>query len=217
MAEDILAELERSEWIQVDDRAVILTKLITASQQVAHSAMGLLTRELQMLDSSAFVMEKKTRVRRLQDFIHRLRARMQQWVDISVPAFSGMPSTMGVPMAGGAMGMGATGAGASALVGNPLIDIFEDGINLIVRASLPGMNMDNTFVGVVNGGTCLELAGEAELENKSFFRKEIPAGKFKRVIRLPYTVEEDSADASLSDGFLTVKMVKKGSTKIDIA
>ncbi len=162
-------------------------------------------RELQVLDSPAFIMEKKTRVRRLQEFICRLRARMQQWVDISIPAFSGMPSTMGGAMAGGAMGaMGAMGAGASALVGSPLIDIFEEDVKVIVRASLPGMNMDNTFVGVVNGGTCLQISGEAELENKPFFRKEIPAGKFKRVIRLPYTVEEDTADAMLEQGLLTV-------------
>ncbi len=120
-------------------------------------------------------------------------------------------------MSGGAMGMGAMGAGASALVGNPLIDIFEEETNVIVRASVPGASMDAIFVGVVNQGTCLQISGEAELEDKSFFRKEIPAGKFKRVIRLPYTVEENSADASMQDGVLTVKMVKKGSTKIEIA
>lgn len=221
MAEDILAELERSEWIQIDDRAVILTKLIAASQQVAHSAMGVLMRELQVLDSPTFIMEKKTRVRRLQEFICRLRARMQQWIDISIPAFSGMPFTMGGAMDGGAMGtmgtMGAMGAGASALVGNPLIDIFEEDVNVIVRASLPGVDMDKTFIGVVNGGTCLQISGEVELENKSFFRKEIPAGKFKRVIQLPYQCEEDNAEASMEQGLLTIKLVKKGSTKIDIA
>ncbi len=219
MAEDILAELERSEWIKVDDRAVILTKLMSASQQVAHSAMGVLMRELQMLDSPSFITEKVTRVRRLADFVRRLRARMQQWVDMSIPSFSGIPSGMGAAMAGagGAMGAGAMGAPTSALVGNPLIDIYEEDVNVVVRASLPGINMDSTFVGVVNEGTCLQISGEAELENKSYFRKEIPAGKFKRVIRLPYTVEEESADASLNDGVLTVKLVKKGSTKIDIA
>ena len=194
-AEEILGELERSEWFQLDDREVILQNLLRACQRVNNAGYESLLREYQVLETRAFTMEKQNRVRSLGMLIQRLRCRMQALIDSSISPF---PSE-------------------GALVPNPPVDTFEEEMNVIVRIALPGMSPDKTFLAVINEGTCLEISGEHPTEEKTYFRKEIPVGNFKRIIKLPYKVEEDTADASSSEGLLVVKLKKKGSTKIDIA
>ena len=198
MAEEIITELQRSEWFQMDDRVVFLNKLLMSSQGVAHGAGQVLSRELQILDSPSFIQEKQARVHNLAQFLTLLRAQCQRWIDSSVPTLGALPG--------------------SGVVAYPSIDLFEEEGQICIKCSLPGIQMDKAFVGVVNQGTCLEISGETPYdEKKSYLRKEIPCGKFKRVIQLPAKVEEDSADATMTDGLLTVKLKKAGAQKIEVS
>ena len=198
MAEDIIDELNRSEWLNVDDRVIFIKKLLIGSGRIAHGAQSFLIRELQMLDSPSFIQEKHIRLQTLSNFLNQMRRQMQIWVDGSIPTLGSLQGT--------------------GVLTHPLIDIYEEEGNIVITCALPALKMDKAFVGVVNQGTSLEVSGETPCDvKKTYFRKEIPTGKFKRIIQLPTRVDEESADAVMQDGLLTVKLKKANLTKIEVS
>ena len=97
----------------------------------------------------------------------------------------------------------------------PAIDIEENNGNLMVKAEIPGMKKEDIKVSVKDD--MLTISGERKRENetkgKMFHRIERSYGQFRRMIRLPASVDADKVKASYKDGVLNVTLPKPESLK----
>jgi HSP20 family protein len=93
----------------------------------------------------------------------------------------------------------------------PAVDIWETENELVLKADLPDMKMEEIDIRLENG--TLALKGERKFENeekkKGFHRVERSYGSFARYFTLPDTVEADKVHAEYKNGVLTVTLPKK--------
>lgn len=90
------------------------------------------------------------------------------------------------------------------------LDVYEDGANLVVKATLPGMKTEDINVSVQDN--VLTITGETRMEEerkeKQHHIREQFYGKFERSIMLPYPIQIDKADSDYSNGILTLTLPK---------
>jgi HSP20 family protein len=103
----------------------------------------------------------------------------------------------------------------------PSVDIAEKDGNIVVKAELPGLEAKDIDLTV--SGDLLTLKGEKKKEEETreqdYYRREIYAGSFQRIFRLPSEVDDEKVDASFKNGILTITMPKAESVsqkKIEI-
>ena len=94
--------------------------------------------------------------------------------------------------------------------GTLALDVSEDEKNVYVRASLPGFRKDDVDIDLHDGVLTItaEHTEEERDEEERFFRRERRTGSMSRRVALPGTVDEDKADAQLTDGVLKVTIPK---------
>jgi HSP20 family protein len=90
------------------------------------------------------------------------------------------------------------------------LDVMEDGDNIVVRASMPGIPPDKIKVQVENN--VLTVRGEEEQETERregrYLMRERRFGSFYRALRLPENVDTDHATTVYENGVLTVTFPK---------
>jgi HSP20 family protein len=88
----------------------------------------------------------------------------------------------------------------------PDIEVIERPDAVVVRADLPGLQLDDIVVVVDEG--MLTISGERQVENTvqegDVLRSEVSYGAFSRSIMLPDGVDEEHVTAQLRDGVLEV-------------
>jgi len=93
----------------------------------------------------------------------------------------------------------------------PPVDIFETDNELVVKADLPDVKMQDIDIQIENG--TLTLKGERKFEkdekNKGFHRIERSYGSFVRYFTLPETVNTENVRAEYQNGVLSVTLPKK--------
>jgi HSP20 family protein len=97
---------------------------------------------------------------------------------------------------------------AAPAVWAPDIDVFQRGNELVIRADLPGVNLDDLVVEVSEDAITLsgERMEERREEQDGVYRVERSYGAFYRVIPLPEGAIADQAKASFRDGVLEISM-----------
>ena len=111
----------------------------------------------------------------------------------------------------------ANGSGGSPLAPYA-VDVREDGDHIYVEAELPGFRKDEVDITLEN--QTLTIAAE-RLENRDggeakkgeHLLRERRYTRFLRSFTLPPTVDEQSVNAKLNDGVLTVTLSKREETK----
>ena len=92
----------------------------------------------------------------------------------------------------------------------PVVDIYEKGDDVVIRAELPGVNRDDIEVGVDKG--VLTLSGERKIdkdvEEGTTYRRERFYGKFTRSFTLPDSVDASRIAAKAKDGVLEIRVPK---------
>jgi HSP20 family protein len=90
----------------------------------------------------------------------------------------------------------------------PSIIISTTDEDLLVRAEVPGMKLDDFDINV--SGDTLTVEGhrvtDAELEGGWYHRRERARGRFSRAIRLPTEVDGERAEATYVSGVLTITL-----------
>lgn len=90
------------------------------------------------------------------------------------------------------------------------VDVFEEGNNLMVKASIPGLKPEDIKVEV--RGDALTIAGESKKEEekkeRNYHLKEHRYSRYERSIRLPGEVLTDKAEANFDNGILTLTLPK---------
>ena len=97
----------------------------------------------------------------------------------------------------------------------PAIDMYQTDDEIVVKASLPGINIDEVQINVT--GDVLTLKGEGkheeESKDKAWHIREQRWGSFQRSVALPANVVADKARAEFENGILTVTLPKAEEVK----
>ena len=90
--------------------------------------------------------------------------------------------------------------------GAPAIDVVQEGEDLMVRAELPGVKLEDVEMTVHHG--VLTISGkrdeQREEERGGYLVRERRSGSFRRSLQLPEGVNEDSIRARFENGVLEV-------------
>ena len=95
------------------------------------------------------------------------------------------------------------------------LDVVEQEDELLIRASIPGVKVDDIDVSIENRVLTIKAETKTEAEHKEggYLMRERRSGSFFRSLRLPETVDTDQAKTSYNDGVLTVNLPKAESKK----
>lgn len=101
------------------------------------------------------------------------------------------------------------------VIRTPRMDIYETDDKVIAEVELPGIDPKNINVEVKDNHLKVEAKGEEkkEVKEKGYYRKEMGARYFKRVVPLPTEVVGEKAEAEYSDGILKVTIPKAAPKK----
>lgn len=90
------------------------------------------------------------------------------------------------------------------------LDVVEEGDNILVHASMPGVDPDDIDVTVEND--VLTIRGHSRFEKEhqegNYLMRERRTGSFHRSLRLPDTVDTENARPHYDNGVLTVTLPK---------
>lgn len=115
-------------------------------------------------------------------------------------------------------------ADAPARAWTPSIDIFESENDVVLKADLPGIKLEDIDIRLENG--TLTLKGERKFEKpetgKGYHRLERGYGAFARVFTLPDSLDDARVKADYKQGVLSVTIPKKEvakprSIKVEVA
>jgi HSP20 family protein len=92
----------------------------------------------------------------------------------------------------------------------PALNIYEETDRLIITAELAGVKALDLDLSLV--GETLTLQGKRDNKQQengvSYHRREIESGSFSRAITLPIKVDAEQIEAKLSNGILTITLMK---------
>lgn len=91
------------------------------------------------------------------------------------------------------------------------MDVEETDSNIVVKADLPGVEKDQIDVTASSTSVTVEASDEQEVreEGKNYLQQERHAKNQRRHIQLPVKVDPDSAEATYTNGVLTVTLSKE--------
>ncbi len=92
----------------------------------------------------------------------------------------------------------------------PPVDIFETDKEVIVKATLPGIDPKDIKVECCDNTLCLsgEISRDETVKNIDYYRREIACGEFTRRVTLPSEVKAENARAEYRNGVLEVHLPK---------
>ena len=100
------------------------------------------------------------------------------------------------------------------------VDVREDGDHLVVEAELPGFKKEDVDITLENQTLTIvaqkkmEKSGQPdEKQQQAYLLRERRYTRFQRSFTLPDTVDEQTVDAKLNDGVLTITLNKRPETK----
>ncbi len=93
---------------------------------------------------------------------------------------------------------------------NPVVDIYENDSNIVIKADLPGLKKEDLSIDIKD--RVLTFKGERvideEVKREDFYRRERRYGKFERAFSVPGSVEIDNIIAEFKDGVLKIDIPK---------
>lgn len=105
-----------------------------------------------------------------------------------------------------------SGRGEGASTQTVPVNIFESNEYLMVTAAMPGVQQEDIDITVRGNSLTLDARERADLKpedtGKRYLRHEWRYGPYHRTVELPYAVEAGSAEATLGDGVLTIRLSK---------
>jgi HSP20 family protein len=107
---------------------------------------------------------------------------------------------------------------ASGIIGKTLVDIIDQGDNIIVKADLPGFKKENIKIDVSDDILEINALFEEDTleEGSNYVRRERRYNEIKRVVELPTKINIDHANAEFENGVLQITLPKSGKTKVNV-
>ena len=90
------------------------------------------------------------------------------------------------------------------------LDMYETGDNVVIKATMPGVDADNIQVDAVGNTLTIkaETKSEEDVKESNYIYRERRYGKFSRSVTLPHAVDADKVEAEYHDGVLTLTVAK---------
>jgi HSP20 family protein len=97
----------------------------------------------------------------------------------------------------------------------PSLDVFQKPKEVVVKASLPGVEPDNVEVSITGDALTIkaETKAEEQVEEEDYMCRECHCGSYFRSVVLPHGLTSDKATASFDDGVLTLTIPRETETK----
>jgi HSP20 family protein len=97
----------------------------------------------------------------------------------------------------------------------PVVDLYDDKDQIVVKAELPGMTKDEIEIDINDHRLTLkgEKKKEEEIKEENYYCSERSYGSFTRVLDLPAEVRRDKAHASYKNGVLEIRLPKTAEAK----
>ncbi len=113
-------------------------------------------------------------------------------------------AALGTPTLGAATPVAATPAWT------PPLSVTENARELVICVDLPGVEKDDVDLQVVENRLLLQgrRPGAAAVAAGERFVSERPAGRFERIVPLPFPVEPERLSAQMKNGVLEVRIAK---------
>ena len=95
------------------------------------------------------------------------------------------------------------------------IDLLDNGTELVVKASLPGVKPEDVSISVLkNTLTIKATAGDDDdIRGATYLRQERKASEFIRTLSLPIAIIAERAEAHYKNGVLTLTLPKADSVR----
>lgn len=81
----------------------------------------------------------------------------------------------------------------------------------VLTAFVPGLTAEQLNIQILND--TLSIEGEYKQEDSSYLLSELPAGTFRRTLRLPTELDAEKAEAKIDNGVLTLRVPKAESAR----
>ncbi|MBA3546493.1 MAG: Hsp20/alpha crystallin family protein [Nannocystis sp.] len=94
----------------------------------------------------------------------------------------------------------------------PAVDIYENEHEYLVLADLPGVPSDGVQIRFENGELSLD-ATRQNGDNGEYIGTEIVAADYRRLFRIPETVDSEKIDAQLKNGVLHLVLPKSSKAR----
>jgi HSP20 family protein len=91
------------------------------------------------------------------------------------------------------------------------VDVHEENDAYILNALVPGLKADDLNIQVLED--VVTITGEFKADESEYLMRELPHGSFRRTLRLPATLDAGKAEASITDGVLTLHLAKAESAR----
>ncbi|HSE89502.1 MAG TPA: Hsp20/alpha crystallin family protein [Candidatus Binatia bacterium] len=97
----------------------------------------------------------------------------------------------------------------------PLVDLYEEKDDIVVKAELPGIDKNNIEVNLADHTLTIkgEKKKEEEIKEENYYRSERSYGSFVRTLELPKDVHTDKVKATFKNGILEVRLPKTEEAK----
>ena len=91
------------------------------------------------------------------------------------------------------------------------LDVIQDGDEIVVQASLPGVKPGDISVSIENDVLTIRgrTSGESERKEGNYLMRERRTGAFRRSLRLPDSLDMDQAQPHYDNGVLTIAFPKQ--------
>ena len=95
--------------------------------------------------------------------------------------------------------------------GELTVDIFDKGDSIVIQSTVAGVKPEDLDVSITSDSVTIRGRREQEQNggDEHYYYKELFWGVFSRSVILPEEIEDDTAEASLKHGLLTIKLPKK--------
>ena len=91
------------------------------------------------------------------------------------------------------------------------VDVRDDGEAYTLTAYVPGLKAENLNIQIIED--TLSIEGTFGNQEGEYLLSELPAGNFRRSLRLPALLDSEKAEAKLENGILTLRVPRTESAK----
>ena len=84
------------------------------------------------------------------------------------------------------------------------VDIRDDGEAFTLTAYVPGLKAEDLKIQIIDDS--LSIEGKFGNQEGEYLLSELPAGEFRRTLRLPTLLDAEKTEASIENGILTLRV-----------
>ncbi|HSG30999.1 MAG TPA: Hsp20/alpha crystallin family protein [Thermodesulfobacteriota bacterium] len=98
---------------------------------------------------------------------------------------------------------------------SPVVDMYDNKDEIVVKAEMPGMKKEDVHVTTTEDSITIkgEMKKEEEVKEDDYYYSERSFGSFSRMLHLPSKIKTNKVEAKFDNGLLEVHMPKADDSK----